>query len=275
MPTSAISRASEVRRRGRMHSFWKAHVQVHYLHRIPAPPASTLLYSWCTADALRSPGPSMPVSRNYLARPKCSHRARLILDVPEQCCGVCLPNPTSTGSASCSLASMIPQRHRSGHCTRPRLTSISGPLCGAKEFPVATIRARAILRPALGREIGKSLAEIAGIARIRGGCPALGLAIGISLAEIAGIARSAAAVPRWASRLAYRLRKLRELQDPRRPSRAEPRDWHIACENCENPRLGLLAGYRGRFGCTPWVRQQNPGQMVAHWSCLCGCGPSR
>ena len=35
---------------------------------------------------------SMPVRKNYLARPKCSHRAHLSLDVPEQCCGLCLPS---------------------------------------------------------------------------------------------------------------------------------------------------------------------------------------
>ena len=32
---------------------------------------------------------------------------QLALDVPEKCCGVCLPSPTWTGSASCSLASII------------------------------------------------------------------------------------------------------------------------------------------------------------------------
>src|SRR5277367_4862064 len=80
------------------------------------------------------------VYKNYLACPKCSHRARLILDVPEQCCGVCLPSPTWTGSASCSLASIISRSAIARrHCTRPRLTSISRPPCGAKEFPVATI----------------------------------------------------------------------------------------------------------------------------------------
>ena len=38
------------------------------------------------------------VYKNYLARPKCSHRARLILDVPEQCCGVWLPSPHLDGN---------------------------------------------------------------------------------------------------------------------------------------------------------------------------------
>ena len=49
-------------------------------------------------------------------------------------------------------------------------------------------------------------------------------AISISLAEIAGITRS------W-----------------QRPARAGPRDWHIACGNCGNPRHGPPARYRDRF----------------------------
>jgi hypothetical protein len=98
-------------------------------------------------------------------------------------------------------------------------------------------------------------------------CHAKPPAIGISLAEIAGIAGIlAAAVPRWAARLAYRLRKLRELQDPgggrpalgrevgispaeiagttrswRRSSRAGPRGWHIACGNCGNYKIPAAA----------------------------------
>ncbi len=55
-------------------------------------------------------------------------------------------------------------------------------------------------------------------------CHAKPPAIGISLAEIAGITRS------W-----------------QRPARAGPRDWHIACGNCGNPRHGPPARYRDRF----------------------------
>jgi hypothetical protein len=133
---------------------------------------------------MHSCAPPTPVRKNYLARPKGSHRARLILDVPEQCCGVCLPSPTWTGSASCSLASTISRSAIARrHCTQPRLTSISGPLYGTKEFPVATIRARAILRPTPATPSH---------------CP-----------------------------LAYRLRKLRELQDPGsgRPVGCTPPRW--------------------------------------------------
>ena len=113
-------------------------------------PAASARLIWsrslCQLHALHAPERALyAVYKNYLARPKCSHRARLVLDVPEQCCGVCMPSP-STGSASCSLASVISRSAIARqHCTRPRPTSISGPLCGANEIPVATILARAIL----------------------------------------------------------------------------------------------------------------------------------
>jgi hypothetical protein len=145
------------------------------------------------------------VYKNYLVRPKCSHRARPILDVPEQCCGVCLPSPTSTGPASCSLASIISRSAIARrHCRRLRLRSISGPLCGAKEFPVATIRARAILRPE----------------------PAM--------------------PSRWP--LAYRLRKLRELQDPGSGRPAPGLEIGITlAETAETPAMGRPARYRDRI----------------------------
>jgi hypothetical protein len=139
---------------------------------------------------MHSCAPSVPVRKNYLARPKCSHRAHLILDVTEQCCGVCLPSPTWTGSASCSLASTISRSAIARcHCTGPRLTSISGPLCGAKEFPVATIRARAIFRPASAtsshRPLAYRLRKLREFQDPGCGWPALGLVIGITLAETA------------------------------------------------------------------------------------------
>ena len=101
-------------------------------------------------QAVHAAGFSRPYAayKNYPARPKCSRRARPVLDAPEQCCGVCLPSLTSTGSASCSFASITSRSAIARrHCTRPRLRSISRPLSDAKGFPVATIRARAILRP--------------------------------------------------------------------------------------------------------------------------------
>jgi hypothetical protein len=85
-------------------------------------------------QAVHAAGFSRPyaVYENYLVRPKCSRRARPVLDAPEQCCGVCLPSLTSTGSASCSFASITSRSAIARrHCTRPRLRSISGPLCGA------------------------------------------------------------------------------------------------------------------------------------------------
>jgi hypothetical protein len=70
-------------------------------------------------------------------------------------------------------------------------------------------------RPALGCEIGKSLAEIAGIAGSwrrpsRAGLRDWQIACG----NCGNYRILAAAVPRRAARLANRLRKLRELQDP-------------------------------------------------------------
>ena len=85
------------------------------------------------------------VYKNDLARLMCSHRARLVLDVTEQCCGVCLSTLTDRGSASCSLvltiAGTVLDRGRN---TWARPTSISRPLCGAQEFLAATAGARAI-----------------------------------------------------------------------------------------------------------------------------------
>jgi hypothetical protein len=64
------------------------------------------------------------VYKNYPAHPMCSHRARLVLDVPEQCCGVCLSTLTDRGSASCSrvltVAGTVLDRGRN---TRARPTS--------------------------------------------------------------------------------------------------------------------------------------------------------
>src|SRR5882757_3121793 len=88
----------------------------------------------------------------------CSHRARLVLDITEQCCGVCLSTRTDRGSASCSLvltiAGAVLDRGRN---TWARPTSISrrsvllfqfwGPFQGAVQLV-----------------IGKTLAEIAEIA---------------------------------------------------------------------------------------------------------------
>ena len=70
-------------------------------------------------------------------------------------------------------------------------------------------------RPALGCEIGKSLAEIAGITGSwrrpsRAGLRDWQIACG----NCGNYKILAAVVPRRAARLAYRLRKLRELQDP-------------------------------------------------------------
>jgi hypothetical protein len=85
------------------------------------------------------------VYKNYPAHPMCSHRARLVLDVPEQCCGVCLSTLTDRGSASCSrvltVAGTVLDRGRN---TRARPTSISRPPYGAQEFLVATAGAHAI-----------------------------------------------------------------------------------------------------------------------------------
>ena len=49
-------------------------------------------------------------------------------------------------------------------------------------------------------------------------------------------------------RLAYRLRKLREVtRSSQRPVRAGRRDWHNACGNCGNPRHDPPARYRDRI----------------------------
>jgi hypothetical protein len=118
------------------------------------------------------------------------HRARLVVDRTEQCCGVCLPSPTWTGSAACSLGSIVSRSAIARrHCTRPRLTSIFGPPCGAKEFPVATIRARAILRrtPATPshQPLAYRLRKLRELQDPGSGRPAPGLEIGITLAETA------------------------------------------------------------------------------------------
>jgi hypothetical protein len=158
-------------------------------------------------QAVHAAGFSRPyaVYKNYLARPKCSRRARPVLDVPEQCCGVCLPSLTSTGSASCSFASITSRSAIARrHCTRPRLRSISGPLCGAKEFPVGTIRAGAISRPT----------------------PA----------------------PPSHRRLAYRLRQLREFQDPDSGRAAPGLEIGLTlAETAETPAMGRPARYRDRI----------------------------
>src|SRR5882762_8788997 len=72
---------------------------------------------------------------------------------------------------------------------RPRLTSISGALCGAKEFPVATNRARAIFRPTPAtpshRPLAYRLRKLREFQNPGSGRPAPGLEIGITLAETA------------------------------------------------------------------------------------------
>jgi len=83
----------------------------------------------------------------------------------------------------------LPQRHRSGTLQQLRLTSISEPLCGAEEFPVATIRARAILHPTPAtpshRPLAYRLRKLRELQDPGSGRPALGLGIGITLAETA------------------------------------------------------------------------------------------
>ena len=167
----------------------------------------------------------LPVRKNYLARSNCSHRARLVLDVPEQCCGVCLLSPTWTGSASCSLASIISRsaivRRR---CTLPRLTSISGPLYGAQKVRVSTIRARATFRRMPVQPSHRPLE--------------------------------------------CRLRKLRELQDLGSGRPAPSLEIAITLAGtAEPPAMARPSDTATELDCTPWVRQQNPGQMVNHWSC--------
>src|SRR5258708_19966387 len=83
----------------------------------------------------------------------------------------------------------LPQRHRSVTLQQLRLTSISEPLCGAEEFPVATIRARAILRPTPAtpshRPLAYRLRKLRELQDPGSGRPALGLEIGITLVETA------------------------------------------------------------------------------------------
>src|SRR5882757_8381634 len=68
--------------------------------------------------------------------------------------------------------------------------SISGPLCGAEEFLVTPIRACAIFRPAPAtpshRRLAYRLRKLRELQDPGSGRPALGLEIGITLAEIAG-----------------------------------------------------------------------------------------
>ncbi len=86
----------------------------------------------------------------------------------------------------------LPQRHRSGHCTRPRLEFRTSMRC--EEFPVATIQTRAVLLRAPATPSHRHWH--------------------IACGNCGNYKIPAAAAPRWAARLAYRLRKLRELQDP-------------------------------------------------------------
>ena len=82
---------------------------------------------------------STPARKNYLARPNCSHRARLVLDVPEQCCGVCLPN------------SRAEHRHVVVHQHRPKGHEMAGTL---RDPPSARPRPRKDRRKGRkGREV--------------------------------------------------------------------------------------------------------------------------
>src|SRR5882672_4183324 len=66
---------------------------------------------------------------------------------------------------------------------------MSGPLYGAKEFPVATIRARTIFRPTPAtpshRPLAYRLRKLRELQDPGSGRPALGLEIGITLAKTA------------------------------------------------------------------------------------------
>ena len=68
---------------------------------------------------------SMPVRKNYLARPKCRHRAPLSLNGAEQCCGVCLPSPPNRIGIMFARLDDLSQRHR-----RPRDWHIACGNCG-------------------------------------------------------------------------------------------------------------------------------------------------
>ena len=109
-------------------------------------------------------------ARSGVARPKCRHPDPLSLDGPKQCCGLCLPSPTRTGSASCSLASMISRSAIAlGRCTRPRV-----PRQATGHWPVAcgncgNSKNSGSGEAAPGLEIGISLAEIAEIPTRRAG----------------------------------------------------------------------------------------------------------
>ena len=188
-------------------------------------------YLWCIADALRSPAPSTRCTKTILrARSAAIAHVLSLTLLSNVVAYVCRAPLDRVGIMLARLDNLL-QRHRSmtPHAAAPDVDFWN------------SLRAERIS----GRHDPCSRNS-----------PCHAPAIGISLAEIAGTTGIlAAAVPRWAARLAYRLRKLRELQGSwRRPSRAGLRDWHIACGNCGNykilaavvPRWATRLAYRLR-----------------------------
>ena len=74
----------------------------------------------------------------------CRHPALLVVDRPEQCCGVCLPTLTDRIGIMFACLDDRLHRPRSGaqHADAPAVDFPA--LCGAKEFPLAAGGARAI-----------------------------------------------------------------------------------------------------------------------------------
>ncbi len=82
--------------------------------------------------------------RIILCARSCRHRALLVVDRPEQCCGVCLPTLTDRIGIMFACLDDRLHRPRSGaqHADAPVVDFPA--LCGAKEFTLAAGGARAI-----------------------------------------------------------------------------------------------------------------------------------
>jgi hypothetical protein len=171
-------------------------------------------YLWCIADALRSPAPSTRCTKTILrARSAAIAHVLSLTLLSNVVAYVCRAPLDRVGIMLARLDNLL-QRHRSmtPHAAAPDVdfwNSLRAERISGRHDPCSRNS------PCHARHWHIACGNCGNYRDPGGGRPALGREIGISLAEIAGITGIlAAAVPRWAARLAYRLRKLRELQDP-------------------------------------------------------------
>jgi hypothetical protein len=214
-------------------------------------------HSWCTAEAARSPAPSIPVRKYYPAR-----RRHFPLDVPEQCCGLSLPTLTrevrqmTTASGQPTSCKPDPCELAHNDCLLGATNEVLGDFFGVtrRTIPELDRQGRAVATPwspapcssAPRASARKRPAERAERAETPCKNPACRIrrrfqsSLRAAAAGLRRPARRKLAETGGNSRQKLCSRPVRTFAVPLLGATPDP-DWRIACGNCGNCEIGRPA----------------------------------